>query len=239
LQADFLSDIELYFSPLVKGNTLIIEGNEAHHIQNVMRHLIGDEIFITDGDGSIYKTKIHSINKNSVHCKIYSTDYYINKYSNLFFCIPRLKHAERFEFALEKCVELGITNFIAFDSKRTVAKGAKVERWEKILLSAMKQSLRAYLPKIIYVKSLTELVKLNGTKIVFDQKANQTFQQFISACHQSLISNNFFFIFGPEGGFEKTEISNESLVVRLADKRLRSETAIIAAAVELTSKLFQ
>ncbi len=178
---DFLSDVELYYtSHSIIDDAILIDGEEAHHITHVMRHIKGDAINITDGNGSIYKTVIAEIGKRNVLAKVIESIRYENKFSNVTFCIPRLRNTDRFEFALEKCVELGITNFIVFDSTRTVAKGEKIERWQKIILSAMKQSLRAWLPKISYAKSISEIYKLDGTKILFDQNATQTFQTILN-----------------------------------------------------------
>ncbi len=146
----YLSNIELYYSSQIKNKNEIIinEAEDFKHIVKVMRHSIDDEVYVTNGEGKIFKSKISEINKNSLTAIIEDTMEYENKFSNITFCIPKLKSPDRFEFALEKCVELGITNFIVFDSERTVAKGNKIERWNKILISAMKQSLRSYLPKI-------------------------------------------------------------------------------------------
>ena len=241
----FLSEVELYYSnqPAV-GNTISIEGEECHHITNVMRHKIDDILYITDGKGTIHKSTLSVIEKKKVIAAFTESIKYDNKFSNVWFCIPRLKSADRFEFALEKCVELGITNYIVFDSKRTVAKGEKIDRWEKILLAAMKQSLRAWLPKVQYVKSINETIKLNGTKILFDQNAQQTFQSFLSTLNSQpclpagrFSIHNYYFIFGPEGGFtnEECRMLNEEFALRLTESRLRSETAIVTAASLLTS----
>lgn len=218
-----------------------IEGEECHHIINVMRHKINDILYVTDGKGTIYKSTISVIEKKKVVITIAESTKYDNKFSNIWFCVPRLKNADRFEFALEKSVELGITNFIVFDSQRSVAKGDKIERWEKILLAAMKQSLRSWLPKIQYVKSINEIVKLDGTKILFDQNAQQTFQSFIQTFNSQLSTRNCLFIFGPEGGFTNGEcrMLNEELTVRLTENRLRSETAIVTAASVLLSGILQ
>lgn len=243
--SDFLSEVELYYTnkPIV-GNHIPIEGEECHHISNVMRHKVGDSIYVTDGTGTIYQSSISSIEKRNVIAEVVESTRYENKFAGIWFCIPRLKSADRFEYALEKSVELGITNFIIFDSTRTVAKGEKIERWEKILIAAMKQSLRAWLPKVSYAKNLSEIFKLVGTKILFDQNAKQTFQQFLLTNQQSLITNHYF-IFGPEGGFTEDELSlhaeagmaNGELRIRLTENRLRSETAIVAAASLLTTIL--
>lgn len=244
-----LSDIELYFSPKVSGQQILVEGEECHHIKDVMRHENDDEIFVTNGLGSIYRTKIESIDSKKISCKIIEEKNYPNQYSNFTFCIPRLRTADRFEFALEKCVELGIANFIVFDSQRTVAKGEKLDRWQKILISAMKQSLRAWLPKVSYVKSVEELSKLSGIKILFDQNSEQKFSEFTLTLNSKLVTQNFFFIFGPEGGFSKEELKidslrlassearNGELKIKLADHRLRSETAIVTAAALLVNSL--
>jgi 16S rRNA (uracil1498-N3)-methyltransferase len=232
LEQVLLSDIELYYSPEKNENGLIkISGEECHHIKEVMRHNINDEIFVTDGKGKIFKTQIGQIDKKEITVKIIEEINYPNKYENIIFCIPRLKSAERFEFALEKCVELGITRFIVFESARTIAKGEKIERWQKILLAAMKQSLRAWLPQISFVKSFKELMKLNGSKIIFEQHSKIQFNDFLSTINFPL-STNKYFIFGPEGGLTEDECRtvNEECRVKLTDNRLRSETAIITAA---------
>ncbi|MFA7421952.1 MAG: RsmE family RNA methyltransferase [Melioribacteraceae bacterium] len=227
----FLSEVELYFSENVNGNTVEVSGEEFHHIKDVMRHKVGDELFVTDGKGSIYKTAIDQIDKKFLSAKITSTTEYINKFSNITFCIPRLKSADRFDFALEKCVELGLTNFIVFDSQRTVAKGEKIDRWQKIVLAAMKQSLRAWLPSVKYCKSVKEINELDGKKIIFDQNSTDTLQNYLVSNHQSPITNHYFF-FGPEGGFsyEELRVMNEEPKIRLTENRLRSETAIVTAA---------
>ncbi len=233
----FLSDIELYYTVSNKsGNFIDITGEEVHHIKDVMRHETGDKIFVTNGIGSIYQTEIESLDSRKIKCKIIDEKIYPNPFSNVTFCIPRLRTADRFEFALEKCVELGITNFIVFDSQRTVAKGEKLERWQKILTSAMKQSLRSWLPKISYSKSIADLLKLNGEKILFDQKGNQSLKSILNSEFSIL---NYFFIFGPEGGFSEGElqIANGELKIKLTDNRLRSETAIVTAAALLVNSL--
>jgi len=240
LGQDFLSDVELFCtSHSIIDDVILIDGEEAHHITHVMRHYKGDTIHITDGNGSIYKSVISEIGKRNVLAKVIESIQYENKFSNITFCLPRLRNTDRLEFALEKCVELGITNFIVFDSTRTVAKGEKIERWQKIILSAMKQSLRAWLPKVIYVKNISEVTKLDGTKIFFDQNAERTFRNFILTDNRSLITDNCFFLFGPEGGFTEDElrIANGELRIKLTDNRLRSETAIITAASILTTTL--
>ena len=224
----YLSNIELYYSAQITNNNLIIvEDDDFKHIVKVMRHALGDEIYITDGLGKIYRSKISEIKKNSLSSEIEETINHDNKFSNIIFCIPKLKSNDRFEFALEKCVELGITNFIIFDSERTIAKGNKIERWNKILISAMKQSLRSYLPNISLRNSVEEIKNLQGEKIIFEQNSAETFLRF-----KNDLSKKYYFVFGPEGGLSENELNlfEENEKYNLSSNRLRSETAVIKCA---------
>ena len=222
------SNIELYYSPDgIINNKILIEGEDFNHITKVMRHSERDAIYITDGKGNIYESQINKINKSSLSAEPLKSYHYENSNKNSFFCIPKLKNPDRFEFALEKCVELGITNFIIFESKRTISKGEKTDRWNKILISAMKQSLRCYLPEIKVVHSIKDIFSLDGEKIGFEQNSSNKLSSL-----KITPDVDYYFIFGPEGGLDRDELQlfNPDNIYNLADNRLRTETAIIKAA---------
>ncbi len=197
---NYLSGVELYYCPSekIKGNDIGISDEDYKHIVKVMRHSVGDEIYITNGIGKIFLTEIKEIGKNSLTATVKKVFDYENKMNNIFFCIPKLRYSDRFEFALEKCTELGITNFIIFDSERSIHKSDKKERWEKIVLSAMKQSLRSYLPDITVINSLKDIYKLEGNKIIPEQNSEKK----ISGLKINP-GEKYYFIFGPEGGIYK------------------------------------
>jgi len=229
-----LSNTELFYSkPENFSQTeIILDGDEYHHAVKVMRHLAGDEIFVTNGEGKICSGYISEIQKDSLNIFIQKEINYKNKFSGITFCIPKLKSPERFEFALEKCAEMGITNFIAFESERTISKSSKTERWQKILLAAMKQSLQSFLPSITTVTSIKEIKNMEGIKLVFEQNTQNIFRGLPGE-----ITGKYYFLFGPEGGFSKNELElfgNDELY-KLADNRLRSETAIVKCAALLTT----
>ena len=138
-----------------------------------------------------------------------------------------MKYSDRFEFSLEKCTELGITNFLIFNSERAIHKSNKKERWEKIVLSAMKQSLRSYLPEIAVINSLKDICNIEGDKIILEQNS----QKKISGLKINP-EEKYYFIFGPEGGFtnEELELFDKNSLYSLADNRLRTETAVIKCA---------
>jgi 16S rRNA (uracil1498-N3)-methyltransferase len=229
-----LSNIELFYCrpENYRKNEVILEGDEYYHAVKVMRHNNGDELYITNGEGKIFNGHITVILKDSLRINVKKEFVYKNELSAVTFCIPKLKNPERFEFALEKCTELGVTNFIIFESERTISKSLKIERWQKILLAAMKQSLRSYLPAISTTESIKDIKAMEGVKIVFEQNAENIFH-----VAPKDFKGKYYFIFGPEGGFSEKELSlfKEGELFKLADNRLRSETAVIKCAALITA----
>ena len=224
---EHLSNIELYYtsSELIESDRLILTSDELHHSVDVMRNTVGATIFVTDGKGSIFTSKITSISVNHLAANIIERREYENKAHKIWFCIPILKNPDRLKFAFEKCVELGITNFILFNSRHTLSKKVKPEKFQKTMLAAMKQSLRAFFPQIL-VSNFDDILNFDGGKILFDQNANKKFEGKLD------FSKPTYFLFGPEGGFDKTELESVSQENRfsLTENRLRSETAIINCA---------
>jgi len=227
LTLEHLSNIELYYSDphCVKNDRIRIQGDEYRHSVNVMRNSVDDSIYITDGEGKIYKCEIEEINKNELNAHIKETINFENTAENIWFCIPALKNPDRLKFAFEKCVELGITNFILFTSKYTIPKKVNQDKFKKIVLAAMKQSLRAFLPKITTAK-FEDVIKLPGMKILFEQNSRKSFEGDLPD------ESPIYFLFGPEGGFDEDEINlvRSENRFKLSTNRLRSETAIIKCA---------
>jgi len=192
-----------------------------------MRNKAGDKIYVTNGKGKIYEGSITSIEKKIIFVDVIKSFSYKNRLNYFTFCFPNLRNPDRFKFALEKCTELGITNFILFNSERSVSKDFNIERINKILLSAMKQSLQAYLPNVEIFNSVLKFGELKDVNILFEQNSDSKLIDF-----KFDITKKYNFIFGPEGGFSQKEILDiqPTLVLNLADNRLRSETAIVKAA---------
>lgn len=224
---EHLSEIELYYTPpeFVENGLINLQGEEYHHAINVMRNSVGGILHITDGQGIIFKTEIIEIKKTKICTAIQEMFKYENRAENIWFCIPQLKNPDRLKFAFEKCVEFGITNFVLYSSKRTISKKNNLEKFHKITLSAMKQSLRAFFPKILS-SNFNEIIKSKGQKILFDQNTIAVFNG------KLIINEPTYFLFGPEGGFDESEINSVNLDLKfsLSTNRLRSETAVIKCA---------
>ena len=112
----FLSDIDLFYSSKIseEQSKVFLDDEEFNHAVKVLRKNVYDEIFITDGIGKIYQCEIRFIEKKNLTAEISKKYSYNNRFSNLTFCLPLLKNKERQEFALEKSIELGITNFLRY-----------------------------------------------------------------------------------------------------------------------------
>ena len=90
LNQEYLSNIELYYTLDVRGDSLELTGDEWKHITKVMRHSIGDTLHVTDGSGNYYETNINEINKSSVIASIKKRNNYYLEFENIYFCFPRL-----------------------------------------------------------------------------------------------------------------------------------------------------
>lgn len=230
---EYLSNIELYFcsSDYDDKKYFVLLDDEYHHAIKVMRNKIGDKLFATDGNGKIFEGIIEEIDSRSLKVSILKTYNYKNIFTHITFCIPNLKNPERLKFAIEKCTEIGITNFILFKAEHSINKNFNTEKLKKIVLAAMKQSLRAFLPKIETINSLSELAEDAAEIILFDQNAEANFSNF------KLDENRkYIFVFGSEGGFSERELAllKSSTHLKLTENRLRSETAIIKAAAMIS-----
>jgi 16S rRNA (uracil1498-N3)-methyltransferase len=223
-----LSNIELFYSTEVEAENLIIRDDEYHHCVKVFRKKINDLIYVTNGAGIIFKALIKQISRDFLVCEIIEKIKRVNQYDNNVICIPLLKKKDRFKFAIEKSVEMGITRFCFFISERTLVTKFDETRVKKIMIEAMKQSLQAHLPQVQFFSSLMGIVNFaNENKnrlICFDLEAKKFF-------NKDFISNNelTFFLFGPEGGLSKSELElfKDDYIYKLSDSRLRTETAIV------------
>lgn len=225
------SNTEFYYAhpENISTEEVVLGKEEAKHVTQVMRHSQGEIIKIADGNGNIYSCELLRADKKSAILKIIKKDSKKEIYPNITVYIPILKSSDRLEFALEKCVELGITNFVIYSSEKSYKRGIKLERINKILLSAMKQSLNAVMPKIEILNELkSEISKLKNC-VLFDQQAELHFSQFLSSKSYNDELNLFI---GPEGGFSDNEMNlmGEYQKVYISTNRLRTETAVVAAA---------
>ena len=226
----------LFYVPnLTSGNVLPEE--ESQHAVKVLRLQVGDEIVIVDGVGGFYKAKI--TNPHPKHCGFeiieLQTEFGKRDYK-LHIAIAPTKNIERLEWFIEKATEIGIDEITPLVCRFSERKIVKEERLEKIIISAAKQSVKAYFPKLNTLCTFDELLKRYSAS-----------QKFIAHCYdedkkllQTEIqkSSDILILIGPEGDFSKEEvekaISHGFVPVSLGESRLRTETAGVVACHTVT-----
>lgn len=236
MTSEYLSDIELYYIPFENETpSIVIDGEEHHHIINVMKHKEGDILKLTDGKGGLYNAIIEAIAKKSLRIGLELIKQIEEPFENFVIGIPILKNNERMEIALEKCIELGFTRFAIFPTTRSTNRKINQTRLEKIAVSAMKQSLNLHIPQIELYQSPAPLLQDQHLQcIVFDVRGETVIKDY--KFNKNL---NYFLFFGPEGGLTPEEVNKtlSSNRINLIKTRLRTETAIIytASVIKLSS----
>lgn len=222
------------------GESVELKGKSARHISQVLRLKAGDWLNVSDGKGRTFRSEILASAPTTVTVKILSVIEKKPSTPSPTLAISIIK-PERFEWALEKCVELGTSKIIPLLTERTSsfrkdASPSKVERWRKISVEAAKQSGLPFLPEVLSPTSLEKL--LTDTSIYefivlpFEGEDVEDVNTFWSRRKRTFKKPDLIII-GPEGGFTKEEVefarSSGAKTISLGKQILRSETAAIAA----------
>jgi 16S rRNA (uracil1498-N3)-methyltransferase len=224
--------MHIFYTPDISGNTYTLDETESKHCIRVLRLDKGEEITLVDGRGGYLIAEITDPNpKRCSVCVVRSEQEFGRTNFQVHIAIAPTKNIERLEWFLEKTTEIGISRVIPLLCQHSERKEIKPERLEKVMVSAMKQSLKAYLPQ------LDELTK-------FSDLIHQPFDghKFIAHCeeqHRDLLQNlilpnqNYLILIGPEGDFSPDEIQaaiqSGFKPVSLGNSRLRTETAGVVA----------
>ena len=149
-----------YNKDLLKDDSrLIIEREESRHIVKVLRKKVGDIIFITNGKGILFTTKIKVINKNNTELKIIDSKHEAKSKYQVNIAVAPTKNNDRIEWFVEKSTEIGINSISTVLCEKSERKKVKAERLEKITISAMKQSLQLHKPIIEELASFEEFTR--------------------------------------------------------------------------------
>jgi len=226
--------MQLFYNPEIQsGSTsFTFDKEESRHIVKVLRKTEGDTIHIANGSGYLFTSEIVFASEKKCEVKVTSEEFHEPAPYSLHLAVAPTKMNDRYEWFLEKATEIGvseITPIICEHSERINFKG---DRFEKILQSAMKQSLQFYMPK------LNEPVTYNT--FVAEQREGQLFIAHCEETEKRLLKNalelkkHVTVLIGPEGDFSTKEINlalqQNYIPVSLGNTRLRTETAAVVAA---------
>lgn len=225
--------MQLFYHPTLENNTLefTFPADESRHIAKVLRKTSGDILHITNGKGSLFQAEIILPDHKKCVARIVSTRTDPPSPYRLHMVVAPTKLNDRFEWFLEKATEIGVHEITPIICDRSERKVIKMERMEKVVLSAMKQSLHTYLPKLNEAVSFKDYMDLpkDGDLFIAHCEENEKKELF----HSLRPKRNTVILIGPEGDFSQAEI-NLALekgfkAVALGETRLRTETAAIVA----------
>jgi 16S rRNA (uracil1498-N3)-methyltransferase len=224
--------MHIFYSQNIIGATGILDELESHHCIKVLRLKFGDEICVVDGKGGYFEGNITIEDSRACGFNIKKSNLEFGKRNyRLHIAIAPTKNIERFEWFLEKATEIGIDEITPIICQRSERKTLREDRLEKVITSAMKQSIKAYHPVFHLITSIDKFMekKVSGNKL-------------IAHCHDGIrhdliktepSGNDFTILIGPEGDFSEREIDlaieKGFLPISLGSSRLRTETAGVAS----------
>ncbi len=221
--------MQLYYSRNIKDGEIILESDEHRHCSKVMRAAIGAEVHVTDGLGNNYTTKILKSDKSQTLLSI------IDRVSldiphRVGVAIAPTKNLSRFEWFVEKATEIGVTDIYPIRTRYSERRIIKVDRASKIMISAIKQCKRSFLPRLHDMDIMGDVVRSTydyNTRVMAYLGEDQR-----KLSDEKMRGDRLIFI-GPEGGFSLEEaelaLKNHVIQVSLGQNILRSETAGVAA----------
>ena len=220
-----------YIPNAIEGLTTLPE-DESKHCVKVLRMTEGERFCVTDGEGSLYDAElVEALPKRATVQLSNKRKGYDHWGFQLVIAIAPTKLNERTEWFLEKATEIGIDRVQLFTSYHSERRAANVERFQKVMVAAMKQSIKSRLPHIDDLEPFEKLVKqpFDGQKFIawIDDNVKECL------CDLYQKGQNVLVLIGPEGDFSPEEVAlakeNGFVPVSLGDARLRTETAAIVA----------
>ncbi len=226
--------MNLFYVENIEGKIATLPDEEARHCVQSLRKKTGDTIHFVDGKGGLYTGEITEANRK--HCTVHIVEHQQNYNPpdiHLHIAIAPTKNISRLEWFLEKATEIGISEVTPLLCQRSERKHIRTDRLQKIMLTAMKQSLKAYLPK------LNELTNFKDFILAQNSAKSRTF---IAHCNEGekphlkdtcKAQQDTQILIGPEGDFSPEEVAlalqHQYEAISLGNSRLRTETAALAA----------
>lgn len=225
--------MQIFYAPEINGSIHYLDESESRHCIRVLRMQKGEAVRLVDGRGTMYEGCISDPDQRRCGIEINEkiADFEKRDY-RLHIAISPLKNPERFEWFVEKSVEAGIDEITPLICRNTEKPGIKAGRIESIIISAMKQSIKAFRPVLNRPLIFDEFIGagFDGTRMIA-HCSNSFGRSSINKVYTK--GEDAVILIGPEGDFSKEEIAaaieSGYRPVHLGRSRLRSETAGVAA----------
>lgn len=229
----------LFFVPKIEHPVTELPEEEAHHGMRVLRLKNGQEVWVTDGKGKIFSGKFEPFSNRSARVLLNEQPVKVlERKVNITMAVAPLKSNDRFEWFLEKATELGATRIVPIISEHGERSKFNMERWNRVMLAAIKQSLNPLMPELEAPIKFSDFLK------------NNQLASYIAHCEEGekpLLAKaidsqkDICICIGPEGDFSTTEIKQALekgyQPVSLGELRLRTETAALTALITAINRL--
>ncbi|AUD01638.1 16S rRNA (uracil(1498)-N(3))-methyltransferase [Spirosoma pollinicola] len=226
--------MHLFYQPDIRSNesTHILTEDDSRHAVKTLRLRVGDSVLVTDGQGNRYSAVIHTTDPRRCSFRLTDVQTTPPRPFSIRICVAPTKNLDRIEWFIEKAVELGIERISFFFGQHSERRVLKMERLEKIAVSAMKQSLQSYLPKLDDALSFSELLKTITEEERFIAHLPND-EPPVNLAKRATATGQYAVLIGPEGDFSDKEIQQAVAagfqMVTLGPNRLRTETAALTA----------
>lgn len=226
--------MQLFYAPEISLPRYTLPEEESKHCVRVLRMTVGDELHLTDGKGNMYRCKVVSDNVKRCEVEVVETwpEYERMSYG-LTMCVAPTKNIDRFEWFLEKATEIGISEVYPLECDHSERRQIKLEREEKVITAAVKQSLKAYHPVLHDLTSVRDIIAMDFEGEKYIAHCDSLFGERPYLGNLVKKGANTLILIGPEGDFSKEEINfalqNGFKAISLGRERLRTETAAVVA----------
>lgn len=231
----------------IESNKIFIKGSDVNHIKNVLRHVKGDVLDVVSEQVK-YRVQIDEMSSDCVECEILSTEVEETDKVNLTI-FQGLAKADKFEYIIQKCTEIGVHRIVPTEMKRCVVrldgkdKIKKVDRWRKIAEVASKQSLRSDILEVAPVTGFSEVIaslkEFDCVIMAYEKEKDILLKDVLKRIGSDRCK--IAVVIGPEGGIGDDEavalVENGACSVSLGKRILRTETAPIVVAANIMYEL--
>lgn len=225
--------MHLFYQPNFSEISALTD-DEAFHAAKVLRLREGETVQVTNGKGSWYDAIVQQTHPKRCDLKIIQETKQSPRPFRIEIALAPTKNLDRIEWFVEKATEIGIDRISFFYTKHSERRTIKLERLQKIAVSAMKQSLQAYLPEIVEVgdfeKWILKSSKVASQKFIAHLPSDLVPEHLLK---KALPTQSYTVLIGPEGDFTEAEIQltqqQDFQMVTLGNTRLRTETAALVA----------
>ena len=225
--------MQLFYSPLLTQDhtTYTFDKEESHHIVKVLRKKNGDNLMVTNGKGFMFTTTVTADNDRKCSVQIEDFDFEERQAFHIHLAVAPTKMNERYEWFLEKATEIGIHEITPIFCDHSERKQIKLERYEKIIQAAMKQSLHRYMPILHEAVSFKTFLEREDSSHKYIAHCEETDKTLLKNAIPK--GGSYTLLIGPEGDFSTSEIQSALKAnyqpVSLGNTRLRTETAAVVA----------